>query len=151
MSMALAYIDPVRHRLNLTIRSNVQASRILLEDGPDGKRAVGVEVESGGETFVVEGGEIILCAGAVASLQLLMLSGVGPADQLGVQGIPVAFELPGVGQNMRDHLNVTVRFMNDVPLLTRTPRHRCRRHSCTRMRDDHDEQGQCHGRAPLRR
>ena len=143
MSMALAYIDPVRHRLNLTIRSNVQANRILLEDGPDGKRAVGVEVESCGE--------IILCAGAVASPQLLMLSGVGPADQLGAQGIPVALELPGVGQNMRDHLNVTVRLMNDVPLLTRTPRHRCRRHSCTRMRDDHGEQGQCHGRAPLRR
>ena len=118
MSMALAYIDPVRHRLNLTIRSNVQANRILLEDGPDGKRAVGVEVESGGETFVVEGGEIILCAGAVASPQLLMLSGVGPADQLGAQGIPVALELPGVGQNMRDHPNVTVRFTvnDDIPV-----------------------------------
>ena len=111
MSMALAYIDAVRHRLNLTIRANVQANRIVFEDGPDGKRAVGMEVESGGESFVVEGGEIILCAGAVASPQLLMLSGLGPADQLGAQGIPVAVELPGVGQNMRDHPNVSVRFM----------------------------------------
>ncbi len=110
MSMALAYIDPVRNRLNLTIRANVQANRVVLEDGPEGKRAVGVEVESGDESFVVEGGEIILCAGAVASPQLLMLSGLGPAEQLEAQGIPVAVELPGVGQNMRDHPNVSVRF-----------------------------------------
>ena len=111
MSMALAYIDSVRHRLNLTIRANVQANRIVIEDGPQGKRAIGMEVESGDETFVVEGGDIILCAGAVASPQLLMLSGLGPADQLEAQGIRVAVELPGVGQNMRDHPNVSVRFM----------------------------------------
>ena len=110
MSMALAYINPVRHRLNLTIRPNVQARRVALEEGTDGKRAVGVEVESGGGRFVVEGDEIILCAGAVASPQLLMLSGIGPAGQLAAQGIPVAVELPGVGQNMRDHPNVSVRF-----------------------------------------
>ena len=113
MSMALAYIDSVRHRLNLTIRANVQAHRVVLE----GNRAVGIEVDSGDETFVVEGGEIILCAGAVASPQLLMLSGLGPADQLGAQGIPVAVDLPGVGQNMRDHPNVSVRYLvkDDVP------------------------------------
>ena len=111
MSMALAYIDSVRHRLNLTIRANVQANRIVFEDRPEGKRAVGMEVYSDGETFVVEGGEIILCAGAVASPQLLMLSGLGPVDQLEAQRIPVAVELPGVGQNMRDHPNVSVRFM----------------------------------------
>ena len=117
MSMALAYIDSVRHRLNLTIRANVQAHRVVLEDAPEGKRAVGIEVESGDETFVVEGGEIILCAGAVASPQLLMLSGLGPADQLGALGIPINVELPGVGQNMRDHPNVSVRYMvkDDVP------------------------------------
>ncbi len=107
MSMALSYIDPARHRLNLTIRPNVQARRVVLE----GKRAVGVEVESGGETFVVQGGEIVLCAGAVASPQLLMLSGLGPAGQLSPLGIPVEVDLPGVGQNMRDHPNVSVRFM----------------------------------------
>ena len=107
MSMALSYIDPARHRLNLTIRPNVQARRVALE----GKRAVGVEVESGGETFVVQGGEIVLCAGAVASPQLLMLSGFGPAAQLGPLGIPVEVDLPGVGQNMRDHPNVSVRFL----------------------------------------
>ncbi len=118
MSMALAYIDPVRHRLNLTIRSGVQANRIVLADGPGGQRAVGVEAESGGETFVAEGGEIILCAGAVASPQLLMLSGLGPAGQLAAHGIPAAADLPGVGQNMRDHPNVTVRFLvnENVPV-----------------------------------
>ena len=110
MSMALTYIDPVRNRMNLTIRPNVQAHSVMLEDMPEGKRAFGVEVESGGESFVVEGGEIILCAGAVASPQLLMLSGLGPAAQLEAQGIPVAVELPGVGSNMRDHPNVSVRF-----------------------------------------
>ena len=122
MSMALAYVDSARHRLNLTIRPNVQVSRVVLADGPDGSstgstRAVGVEVESGGETFVVEGGDVILCAGAVASPQLLMLSGLGPRDQLDALGIPVAVDLPGVGQNMRDHPNVTVRFRvkDDVP------------------------------------
>ena len=89
----------------------------MLEEGPGGKRAVGVEVESGDETFVVEGGEIVLCAGAVASPQMLMLSGMGPADQLQAQGIAVAVELPGVGQNMRDHPNVTVRFQVKEGLL----------------------------------
>ena len=107
MSMALSYIDLARHRLNLTIRPNVQARRVVLQ----GKRAVGVEVESGGETFVVQGGEIVLCAGAVASPQLLMLSGLGPTGQLSPLGIPVAVDLPGVGQNMRDHPNVSVRFL----------------------------------------
>ena len=118
MSMALSYISPARHRLNLTIRPNVQASRVALEHGSTGSpRAVGLEVESGGETYVVEGDEIILCAGAVGSPQLLMLSGIGPADQLAAHGIPVAVETPGVGQNMRDHPNVSVRFTvkEDVP------------------------------------
>ncbi len=107
ISMALAYIDPARHRLNLTIRANAQARRVALE----GSRAVGVEAESGGELFIVEGDEIILCAGAVASPQLLMLSGIGPSAHLEAQGIPVAADLPGVGQNMRDHPNVSVRFL----------------------------------------
>ena len=113
ISMALAYIAAIRHRLNLTIKPNAQAARIMFE----GNRATGLEVESGGERFVVEGEEIILCAGAVASPQLLILSGLGPAGQLEALGIPVAVDLPGVGQNMRDHPNVSVRFRvkDDVP------------------------------------
>ena len=106
MSMALAYLDPARHRLNLTIKPGVMATRIVIH----GKRAVGVEVESGGENFAVQGGEIVLCSGAVVSPQLLMLSGVGPKDQLEALGIQSVHHLPGVGQNMRDHPQVPVRF-----------------------------------------
>ncbi|MDA0264921.1 MAG: mycofactocin system GMC family oxidoreductase MftG [Chloroflexi bacterium] len=106
MSMALAYLDPNRHRLNLTVKAGVQALRVLFS----GNRATGLEVESGGERFVIEGDEIILCSGAVGSPQILMLSGIGPAGHLAELGIPVVADSPGVGQNMRDHPNVTVKF-----------------------------------------
>ena len=105
-STALGYLDPARHRLNLTIRPNTLVRRVLFE----GKRATAVEVESGGERFVVEGEEIILSASAINSPHLLMLSGVGPADQLQAHGIPVVHELPGMGQNLRDHPFVPVTF-----------------------------------------
>ena len=106
MSMALTHIEPNRNRLNLTIKANVQVKRIVFA----GKLATGLEVESGGEMFLVEGEQISLCAGAVGSPQLLMLSGIGPKDQLEPLGIPVVVDSPGVGQNMRDHPNVVVRF-----------------------------------------
>ena len=99
MSTALTHINPNRHRLNLTIRANVLARHIMF----DGKQATGVEVESGSERFIVEEEQIILSGGAVASPQLLMLSGVGPADHLVNLGIEVVHDLPGVGQNLRDH------------------------------------------------
>lgn len=105
MSMALTHLDPSRQRLNLTIRAQVMVRRVLFA----GKTATGVEVESGGERFIVEAEEIILSAGAVASPQLLMLSGVGPEAHLRDLGLPVVHHLPGVGQNMRDHPNVQVR------------------------------------------
>ena len=104
MSMAITYLDQARHRLNLTVRSNVTARRVLF----DGKRAVGVEAESGGEVFTVEADEIIVSSGAIASPQLLMLSGVGPAEQLNRLGIAVIQDLPGVGQNLRDHPSAAV-------------------------------------------
>jgi choline dehydrogenase len=69
----------------------------------DGNRATGIVVESGGEVFSVEGEEIILSAGAVGSPQILLLSGVGPAEHLKEVGIPVVHDLRGVGQNLRDH------------------------------------------------
>ena len=103
-SAALGYLDPSRHRLNLTIRPNCTAHRLLFQDGSaSAPRATGVRVESGGETFTVEGNEIILSAGAVGSPQLLMLSGVGPAEHLQQMGIPVVLDLPGVGRNLNDH------------------------------------------------
>ena len=120
MSTALTYINPNRHRLNLTIRPSVLATRILFE----GRRATGVEVESGGETFTVEGEEIVLSAGAVLSPQLLMLSGVGPAAHLRSLGIQVVHDLPGVGQNMRDHpgLGVLLKVKDGVPMDPYGPR-----------------------------
>lgn len=106
ISMAIAYLDPARHRLNLTIKGDVMARRILFE----GKKAVGVEAESGGERFTVEGEQIVLCSGAIGSPQLLMLSGVGPADHLKSMGIELVHESPGVGQNLRDHPSAAVLF-----------------------------------------
>ena len=110
MSTALTHINPSRHRLNLTIRANVFVRRILF----DGRRAVAVEVESGGAMFVVDAQEIVLAAGAVVSPQLLMLSGVGPADHLRGMGINLVHGLSGVGQNLRDHpiIPVSVRLAN---------------------------------------
>ena len=104
MSMAINYLDTARHRLNFTIRSNVTARRIIFE----GKRAVGVEVESAGEVFTVEGDQIVVSSGAVASPQLLMISGIGPAEHLRSFGIDVVQDLPGVGQNLRDHPSAAV-------------------------------------------
>ena len=91
-----------RHRLNLTIRANCHVKRILFE----GKRATGLEVESDGETFIIEGEEIILSAGAVGSPHLMLLSGVGPKSQLAEMSISVVKDLPGVGRNLKDHPKV---------------------------------------------
>ena len=120
MSTALTYINPIRHRLNLSVRANVLVRRIVF----DGNRATGVEVDSGGEAFVVEGDEIILSAGAIGSPHLLMLSGVGPASQLDAQGIPLILDLPGVGQNLRDHPLVftSYRFPEDYSIDLNAPR-----------------------------
>ena len=101
-SAALGHLDPARHRLNLTIRPNCHVKRVLFE----GKKATGVEVESGGETFTVEGDEIILSAGAVGSPHLMLLSGLGPASHLVEAGIPVVQDLQGVGRNLKDHPKV---------------------------------------------
>ena len=99
MSTGLTYINPNRHRLNLTVRGNVLVRRIMFA----GNRAAGVEVESGEEIFQVESEQIVLSAGAIASPQILMLSGVGPAEHLRSLGIPVVHDSPGVGKNFRDH------------------------------------------------
>ena len=120
-STNLGYLGQSRHRLNLTIRSECLVHRVLF----DGKSATGVEVESGGERFTVEGDEIILSGGPVGSPHVLLLSGVGPADQLTSLGIPVVAELPGVGQNLRDHPVVFVawRTKPDFPFDSDAPRY----------------------------
>lgn len=105
MSTSLTYINPNRHRLNLTIRGNVMVHRILFE----GSRAVGVEAESGGIVFRIESDQIVLSAGAIASPHILMLSGIGPKKHLESHGISVVRDTPGVGQNLRDHPLVALR------------------------------------------
>ena len=114
MSTALTHLSPARHRLNLTVRGDVFVRRIVF----DANQAVGVEAESGGETFIVEADKIVLSAGALKSPHILMLSGVGPSDQLGQFGIPVVHEAPGVGQNLWNHAITTISFRvkDDVPL-----------------------------------
>ena len=104
ISTSLAYLSQARHRLNLTMKANVTARRVLFE----GQRAVGLEVESGGERFTVKGDQIVLSSGAIGSPHLLLLSGVGPAEQLRSVGVGLVHDLPGVGQNLRDHPNACV-------------------------------------------
>ena len=103
-STALGYLSQARNRLNLTVRPDCQVRRVVFR----GKRATGLLVESGGQTFTVEAEQLILSAGAVGSPHLLLLSGVGPAGQLESLGISVVLDLPGVGQNLKDHPKVYV-------------------------------------------
>ncbi|MBM3958937.1 MAG: mycofactocin system GMC family oxidoreductase MftG [SAR202 cluster bacterium] len=109
-STHVGYLLPARHRINLTIRGNARVTRVLVE----GKRAVGVEVSSGGQLQRVFAGEVVLSANAIFSPQLLMLSGIGPADHLRSHGIPVIADLPGVGGNLRDHPTVAMRWEADT-------------------------------------
>ncbi len=106
MSAAITHLNPVRHRLNLTVRGGVFVKKVLIED----LKAVGVEAESGGEVFNVEADRVVLSAGAIKSPHLLMLSGIGPEDQLQRFGIPMVHELPGVGQNLWNHLSAQITF-----------------------------------------
>ena len=106
VSTALAYLNPMRHCLNLTVRGQVHVRKILF----DGKKAVGVEAESGGEIFTVGAGRVVLSSGAIRSPQLLMLSGIGPKEQLEQFGIPQIQESPGVGQNLMNHLSAQITF-----------------------------------------
>ena len=102
-STSIGYLGLSRHRLNLTIRPNVTVKRLLFDTTGARPRATGVEAVSDGETFIVEAQEIILSAGAIASPQILMLSGVGPDDHLREHGIDTVIDSPGVGQNLADH------------------------------------------------
>jgi choline dehydrogenase len=85
MSAAITHLHPMRHRLNLTVRGNVFVRRVLFAE----KKAVGVEVESGGEIFTVEAERVVLSAGALKSPHILMLSGIGQQAQLAQWGIPL--------------------------------------------------------------
>ncbi|QYN19190.1 GMC family oxidoreductase [Amycolatopsis sp. DSM 110486] len=99
-SAADAYLRPILHRRNLTVVDRAFASRLVLER----QRCRGVVYVRDGEEHTVEArGEVVLTAGAFGSAQLLMVSGVGPADQLREVGVKVRADLPGVGENLHDH------------------------------------------------
>ncbi|MDI5933662.1 GMC family oxidoreductase [Halomonas kalidii] len=106
---AKAFLRPVcAKRSNFVLWHSTQVRRMLFEDGEGGRpRVSGVEVERGGQANRVKvRGEVILSAGAIGSPQLLQLSGIGPVDLLTGLGIPVVCELPGVGENLQDHLQI---------------------------------------------
>jgi choline dehydrogenase-like flavoprotein len=114
MSTAITHLNPMRHCLNLTVRGQVYVRKVLF----DGKKAVGVEAESGGEIFTVQADRVVLSSGAIRSPQLLLLSGIGPKDQLERFGISQIQESPGVGQNLMNHLSaqITFKVMDKVSL-----------------------------------
>jgi len=108
VSAARAYLHPVMSRRNLEVRTRTFVNRVVFE----GTRAVGVDV--GGET--VRANEVILCGGAINSPQLLQLSGVGNAGELSELGVEVVYDLPGVGENLQDHLEVYVQYTCTQPV-----------------------------------
>ncbi|WP_374305593.1 GMC family oxidoreductase [Ferrovibrio sp.] len=115
MSSAVAYLRPARNRHNLSIHCNAQATRILF----DGRRANGVEYISQGRRHSLRARRgVVLSAGAVQSPQLLMLSGIGPAGQLSGLGLPVLADLPGVGGNLQDHLQIRLIYRLKRPIST---------------------------------
>ena len=112
-STAAAYLKPALHRRNLTVHTQAHVTRVVLQ----GTRAVAVEYQHGGRTVQVTATrEIVLCGGTVNTPQLLMLSGLGPAEHLKSVGIPVIVDLPGVGRNLQDHLLASAIYECTKPL-----------------------------------
>jgi choline dehydrogenase len=102
-SAARGFLKPVLHRQNLTLATGVMVERVLIENG----RATGVVYRQNGEQRTARArGEVVLSAGAIGSPQLLQLSGIGPGAWLQQHGIAVAHDLPGVGENLQDHLQI---------------------------------------------
>jgi choline dehydrogenase len=114
-SAATAFLKPALHRGNLRLETGCLVEGIEF----DGRRAVGVRWRKGGETRRARcRGEVILAAGSIGSVQLLLLSGVGPAEQLRQNGIPVVLDRPGVGANLQDHLQLRLIYKVDgIPTL----------------------------------
>ncbi len=112
MSTAECYLKPARKRRNLHIVTRAQVEQILL----DGKKCTGVRYRKGAQTTVASAScEVICCAGGIASPQLLELSGIGDPAILQQHGIAVAHDLPGVGDNFRDHINARINFRVRAP------------------------------------
>ncbi|MDO9407933.1 GMC family oxidoreductase [Patulibacter sp.] len=112
MGAALTHLLPALGRPNLTVRGGVQVARVVVEHG----RVVGLDVRADGREERIDAGEVVLCAGAVETPQLLVHSGLGPAEALTRLGLPVVADLPGVGAGLTDHPSVvlTVRLRPEV-------------------------------------
>jgi choline dehydrogenase len=114
-STAVAYLKPARHRSNLHVETDAQATKVMF----DGTRATGLRYVQRGETHEIRANrEVILTAGALQSPQLLQLSGVGPAALLREHGIPVIADRAGVGENLQDHLQVRLIYEVTKPITT---------------------------------
>jgi choline dehydrogenase-like flavoprotein len=113
-SVAVAYLHPVLERPNLTVETGAYVTRLLL----DGNRAIGVEVDQHDTTREVRAErEVILSAGTYQSPQILMLSGIGPAEELEFGGIPPVLDLPAVGRGLQDHIATWITYTTDQPSL----------------------------------
>jgi len=112
LSSARAYLHPVMKRKNLTVKTRAMVTKVIFE----GKRAVGVEVVIKGKKQIINGNEVILCGGAINTPQILQLSGIGNAKELKNMGIEVVQDLPGVGENLQDHLEVYVQYACKEPV-----------------------------------
>jgi choline dehydrogenase-like flavoprotein len=110
-----AFLRPIRHRANLTIATDTTALRLLL----DGRRVTGLAIRRGGVTETITARrEVILAAGSIGTPHLLQRSGVGPGAVLAAAGVPVVHELPGVGENLQDHLQVRCAYkVSGVPTM----------------------------------
>ncbi|BEL07933.1 choline dehydrogenase [Actinoplanes sichuanensis] len=114
LSAAGAYLHPAMKRPNLTVRTRAHVSRVLF----DGNRATGVEYTTrrGGAPHRVYASEVILCGGAINTPQLLQLSGIGDSAELSALGITPVHHLPGVGENLQDHLEVYIQYASTQPV-----------------------------------
>ena len=111
-SAANAYLRPVLSRSNLKVISGALTHKVVLE----GKKVVGVEYSKNGNTTEVRANEVILSAGSIGSPHLLQLSGIGPGQELQNAGIEVKHDLPGVGQNLQDHLEFYFQYRCKLPI-----------------------------------
>jgi choline dehydrogenase-like flavoprotein len=118
-SAARGYLNPIRSRPNLTVATKALVTRLILGGG----RAVGVAYRSEGRDHEVGAShEVLLCAGAIGSPHLLLLSGIGPGEHLKAHGIEVAHDLPGVGRNLQEHVLASAVYEVDVPTLNQEAR-----------------------------
>ncbi|HEX7734010.1 MAG TPA: choline dehydrogenase [Ktedonobacteraceae bacterium] len=108
-----AYLQPALRRPNLTVRPQTQVARVLIENG----RATGVVYTANGQPETVRANrEVLVCGGAINSPQILMLSGIGPAEHLKSVGIDIVVDLPGVGENLQDHLVAGAAYFSTKPV-----------------------------------